>query len=57
MVDSPRSQKVLNQVWWRLWMARAASRTFWAFVVLAGVYAATLLTTRFTGLVLSLIHI
>jgi hypothetical protein len=42
--------KVLEQVWWRLWFARAAGRTFWAFVVLAGVYAVTLLVTRLTGL-------
>lgn len=50
MVDSPRSKKVLDQVWRRLWFARAASRTFWAFVVLSGVYAVALLATRFTGL-------
>lgn len=51
MVDCPKSQKALQQVWWRLWLARSASRTFWAFVVLTGIYAAVLLTSRLTGLI------
>ncbi|QDT56822.1 hypothetical protein Pan44_48820 [Caulifigura coniformis] len=51
MVDSPRSQKVLDAVWWRLWFARVATRTFWAFVVFATIYALVLLTSRFTALV------
>jgi hypothetical protein len=51
MVDSPKSRKVLDKVWWRLWCARAASRTFWAFVVFTSIYAVALLTTRLTGLI------
>jgi hypothetical protein len=51
MVDSPKSNKVLNQVWWRLWFARAASRTFLAFAVFTAIYAVTLLVTRLTGLI------
>lgn len=51
MVDSPKSKKVLDQVWWRLWFARMAGRTFWAFVVFTAIYAVALLGTRLTGLV------
>jgi transposase-like protein len=51
MVESPKSKKVLDQVWWRLWFARTASRTFWAFVVFTAMYAVALLTTRLTGLI------
>src|SRR5436190_13626021 len=51
MVDSPKSKKVLDKVWWRLWFARTASRTFWAFVVFTTLYALALLTTRLTGLI------
>jgi hypothetical protein len=51
MVDWPNSKKTLERVWWRLWLARAASRMFWAFAVLTSVYAVVLLTSRFTGLI------
>jgi len=51
MVDSPKSKKVLDAVWWRLWFARFASRTFWGFVVFATIYALVLLTSRFTALI------
>ena len=51
MVDSPKSMKVLDQVWRRLWLARVASRTFWSFIVFAGLYAVLLMVSRFTALV------
>jgi hypothetical protein len=49
MADCPKSQKALDHVWWRLWFAWAFRRAFWAFVVLASIYATVLLVTRMTG--------
>src|SRR5262245_51827822 len=51
MGEFPRSQRLLNDVAWRMFAVKLARRTFIWFVVLASLYAALLLTARLTGLI------
>jgi hypothetical protein len=51
MGDFPRSQRLLHDVAWRMFAVKLVRRTFIWFVVLASLYAVTLLTARLTGLI------
>lgn len=51
MSDFPRSERLLQEVAWRMFTIKLVRRTFLWFVVLATVYAALLLTARLTGLI------
>ncbi|MFO1093923.1 MAG: hypothetical protein U0992_11515 [Planctomycetaceae bacterium] len=51
MSEFPRSERLLNDVAWRMFAVKVARRTFVWFVVLASLYAALLLTARLSGLI------
>lgn len=51
MGEFPRTERLLQEVAWRMYAVQLARRTFVWFVVLAIVYAGLLLTARLTGLI------
>lgn len=51
MGEFPRTERLLQDVAWRMYAVKLARRTFFWFVALAILYAGLLLTARLTGLI------